>query len=752
MPMNRRLFPLTVQRPGRIGGRFPRSHHVRGNPALLGKLILAVTAWMASFAVPASLTAQPAELLLRPKRVEKIRDYDAQHYNLQFTFDFSGKSYQGENAITLLPLADGFRKCVLDAEDLTVTGVLDEQGEPLRFEQSEKELTVELAGPAAYKQPVSFVVRFFRKESRTGLKFIDASPRHPAQINTYSWPEDSHHWFPCNDYPNDKVTNELTATVPAGFKVLSNGRLTGVAEDPLARTVTYHWSQDRPHPVYGIMLAAGPYRVIEDSFGKLPVDYWVYPGDTSDAPRSFNKTPGMIEFYEKTFGVPYPWAKYDQVCVAGYGGGMEATSATILGDSTIHDARADLDFPSDGLVAHELAHMWWGDLVTPRTWAHVWLSESFATYAEYLFCRFDRGEDEGAINLEEKKARYLEEAKTRYIRPVVFDHYNQPWEIMDAHSYPKGAAILHMLRFIMGDQPFFNALRHFLEKFAFGVADTHDFAIAIKEATGQNMDWFIEQWIDRPGHPVFRVASDWDEAAGKLRITIDQIQDFDKGVPVYKTPVIIGITDARSHSSRTVWISKKSQVFEIPCPSKPMDVLFDEGNFLLKELTFPKSGRELIYELRKADVVGRMRAAFELSEAGDAEQAAAALSEASRSDEFWAVRRSAFEALGSLKRAVDVAVIRKGCDDRDSRVRAAAVRVLASRNVASGEAEYFRMIFRKDPSYLVQAASLKALGTCGRPKDIAFLNEASTIRSPGDILKTAAVRAIEAIRAAGKAR
>ncbi|HUT07360.1 MAG TPA: M1 family metallopeptidase, partial [Candidatus Latescibacteria bacterium] len=416
---------------------------------------------------PLFVLSQPPELMRRPQNFERSRDYDALHYKLKFAFDETAKSYLGENTVTLSSLKDDLRVCVLDADDFTVTSVVDPQGRPLAYSAAGGKLDVTLARPAKYGEQISFTVRFSHRNPKTGLKFIDGTPDFPSQIDTYSWPEAAHRWFPCFDSPNDKASSEVTATVRAGWKVLSNGKLMDVSEDTAAGTTTWHWLQAEPHPTYCIMLAAGPFEVIEDSLGPLPVNYWVYKKDVADAPRSFRKTPRMIEFYGQTFGFAYPWAKYDQVCVAGSGGGMEATTATILGHSTIHDERADQDFSSDGLVAHELAHMWWGDLVTERSWTDVWLSESFATYSEVLWTRYDKGEDEGALNLEDKKSSYLQEARTDYIRPIVFDRFNQPWEVMDGHSYPKGATVLHMLRFVMGDSAFFRTLSKFLERFAF---------------------------------------------------------------------------------------------------------------------------------------------------------------------------------------------------------------------------------------------------------------------------------------------
>jgi aminopeptidase N len=695
---------------------------------------------------PLFLRSQPAELLRRPENFERSRDYNALHYKLVITLDDKEKSYRGENTMTVASLKDDLRSLVCDAEDFIVTGVCGPDDGALAYSQANKKLAVALPKELAYGETISIVVRFEQKNPRTGLRFIDAAPDHPAQINTYSWPEDAHHWFPCYDYPNGKVTSEVIASVRGDYKVLSNGRLAGVTEDRAAGARTWHWTQEKPHPAYCIMLAAGPYNVLKDSLGPLPVDYWVYPKDAADAPRSFRKTPKMIDFYGRTFGFPYPWAKYDQVCVAGYGGGMEATTATILGQATIHDERADQDFSSDGLVAHELAHMWWGNLVTERAWSDVWLSESFATYSEYLFTRFDRGEDEGALNLEAKKDEYVNEARSRYIRPIVFNRYNQPWEIMDAHSYPKGAAVLHMLRFVMGDKAFFRAINEFLNRFAFKNADTHDLRTVVKESSGENLDWFFDQWISKPGHPVFEVSSFWDANGGKLRMKIRQTQDFSKGIPVFRTPVLIGIRTPGKSSSQKVWLSREEETFEFDMPEKPLLVRFDEGNYLLKEVRFEKPAEELIFQLRNDDAVGRVRAAGELAKLAASPAVREALLAAAVNDIFWAVRRAAVESL-ALPGAPDFETFLRGrLADGNSKVRAAAIRGLG-RMKNPRLAPFFEEIFKKDSSYAVQAEALSAIGGCGGRGRIPFLEKAAAVPSPMNILRRNAQSAVRNIEA-----
>jgi len=697
-----------------------------------------------TFCLLIGLSAQQVDIYQRPEHFERSHNYDACHYCLEFRFDLKSKIYWGKNTITLEPLRDGFDTCVLDAMDFTVTAVQDLSGRPLRFEHGAEKLLVRLDRAYNYREKVQFVVEFQEQNPKTGMRFIDKGPENPAQINTYAWPENARYWFPCYDFPNDKVTNELIATVPPEWKVLSNGRLVEERETKEGRT--FHWQQDKPHATYLIMMAAGPYVVIKDSLGELPVNYWVYKNHVSDAMRTFKKTPSMIDFYSRTFNVAYPWAKYDQVLVAGSGGGMEDTSATVLGHGTIHDARAEQDFSSEGLVAHELAHQWWGDLITERTWSHVWLSESFATFCEYLFSCHDQGEGEGAVNLLEKKNSYLREARTRYIRPLVFNHYRSPWDIMDSHSYPKGAVILNMLRFVMGDRPFFRSMEHFLKKHSFQSVGTYDLMTAIKEATGQNLDWFFEQWIFSPGHPKFEVDYAWKAKSGFLTLHVKQVQDTSRGIPVYRLPVVMEIVTSKEQISRKVWIEKEEETFTFEVIDRPLMVRFDKGNHLLKEWTFPKRLEELIYQLGNDDIIGRMWAAGELAAAAGDSAAETALQTAAVKDAFWSVREKAVEVLGGWENNGYIALFKQCSRDQNSRVRVAALRALAGL-ARPGLAAFFKQRFERDDSYRAQAEALRAIGACGSERDLTFLHRAAKTPSPRRIIQRAAENAIKVLEA-----
>lgn len=690
------------------------------------------------------LPAQKVNVYERPLQYERSRDYDAKHYRIALTFDLDKKYFEGENRITLTPLRDDFKECLLDAEELVVTAVTNSENMPLQFTQTDKLIIVHLSKAYEYGETVTFTVKYHATDPKVGLFFDEESPTNPIMVSTVSWPDRARHWFPSYDFPHDKVTNEMIITVKNKYKVLSNGKLVSVKEDKKNGTKTYHWSQELPHSTYLFMLAIGPFAVIEDSLGSLPVTYWVYEKDVEDAKWIFKKTPHMIDYFNRLFGYEYPWAQYAQVTSPRMGGGAENTAATVLGQGVIHDKRAEQDFSWERIIAHEVAHQWWGDLITLRTWSQTWLNESFGTYSDYLYTRHDKGEDEGAYDLLRKKNRYLQEAHTRYIRPIVFDRYNRPQDNFDSHTYPKGAAVLHMLRFVMGDKPFFRTLKHFLHKHEFQAVDTHDFMTAIKDVTGQNLDWFFEQFILKPGHPFFKISYTWDEQSQKIKLKVVQTQDTSQGIPIYTIPVIIGITTPEKKISEKVWIKHKEQAFEFPVDKKPLLVRFDEGNYLLKEWTFKKKLEELLYQLKNDDVIGRSWAASELAEFQDDPMAMRGLKDRAQNDEFWAVRRSAIETLGTLKKKEHLSLFKETCEDKNSKVRVAALGILG--NYEEPElVSLFKKQFIEDDSYLAQAEALRAIGKCGDRSHLSFLKEAAKMESPRNVIKIAADWAIKEI-------
>ncbi len=701
--------------------------------------------------------AQQIDVYDRPLRSEPSHYYDAIHYRVSLRFDDERKTFWGENTITLSPYKDHFTECVLDAETFTVTSVRDERGQALTFDQPPHRLIVHLTESYSYEDTLSFTVSYISENARPdpeafgfssgfalGLSFVEASPDNPPVIQAISWPTGARHWYPCYDHPHDKATQEMIITVRKAYKALSNGRLIRMTENQAEQTKTYHWSLDRPHSTYLSVLAAGPYAIVQDSLGMLPINYWIYEKDVKDAMRSFGQTPDIIAFFNEEFGYTYPWSKYDQVTIPGTGGGMECTTATLIGQGTIHDERADQDFPSHWLVAHEAAHQWWGDFVTLRDWGHTWLNESFGTYYDYVYTRHALGEEEGAVTLLEKKESYLDEAHNRYMRPIVFHRWNYPGDNFDRHTYPKGAAVIHMMRWILGDRPFRETVSHFLRKHAFQPVDTHDFLTAIKEATGQNFDWFFDQWLLSPGHPVFYVEYTWDEKAKQVRIRIAQVQDRSLHVPVFRTPVIIGIVTTGGKRTEKVWLEQQVEAFEFACEKKPLMVRFDEGNYLLKEWTFEKSVDELLYQLAHDDVIGRIWAASELSKFQNDKRAVEGLIKSASDDPFWAVRREAVASIGSFQDERKRPFLKERALDGNSKVRTAALKGLGDLK-ESALVSFFQERFENDDSYLAQAEALRSIGKCGNRASMDYLQNAARMKSPRRVIRRAAEWAMEQI-------
>jgi len=691
------------------------------------------------------LFAQQVDIYQRPITHEPDRDFDAIHYRIKLDIDMVGKQLIGQNTVTLTPLRSDLTKVTLDAVSLVVTDVLDSKGFPLSYTQGEGKLHINLARTYSNTDTVTFNVRYNLTEQVGGLKFIDKTETNPMQVSSDCWPNKARQWIPCYDYPHDKVTQEMIVTVDNAYKVLSNGELLSITEDNLRGKNTYHWKQSLPHSTYLINLSIADYTVFEDSLDALPVNYWVYKRHEEDAKRSFAKTPYMIDFFNKLYGYAYPWEKYDQVISAHQGGGAEATSASLLGEGAVTTRQEEIDFSFEGILAHEIAHQWWGDLVTLRSWEHSWINESFATYSDYLYKRYDWGEDEAAYDLMRKRNGYLREAHTRYMRPIVFNRYEHPGQNFDSHAYPKGANVLHMLRFVLGDDTFFRVISEFLHRFEFQAVSTQDFMRCAKDVSGMNLDWFFEQFLFHPGHAVFEVTKNWDESTKTLGLEIKQTQDKWENVPIYSIPVNIGFYHKDGKSVEKVWLKEHVDKFEFKFDKAPLMVRFDEGNHLLKEWTYLKNEEELLFQVENDDVTGRLWAIDQLKAFHSSPKTIQKWIELAMNDPFWVVREAAVQNISEFHGSSNKDVFLHAISDSNSKVRAASIKALGKIKDPSMIGD-FRRIFETDDSYLVRAQALIAIGENGNQSQVRFLSEAAKVRSPRNTLKNAAEQAIELIR------
>jgi aminopeptidase N len=673
------------------------------------------------------------------------RSFRIHHLKLELRFELTEQSVSGQATLTLSPFADGLQSIELDAAEMSIRSVrrIHPQPEPddsplimlgpsalnLSFETRKEKLSIELDRAAHRDEEVTLEIAYSCRP-RKGLYFIqpdEAYPNKPQQIWSQGQTEDAHWWFPCADTPHQKMTTELLATVDERFFALSNGTLLGSVGNQADKTITYHWRQEQPHPSYLVTVVIGEYELVQERLQGLPIEYYVYADRAEQGKQLFARTPEMIEFFAEKFGYPYPFAKYSQILVDDFlFGAMENTSATTMTDRCLLDERAALDVNYEDIVAHELAHHWWGDLVTCKHWSEIWLNESLATYSEFLWCEHTRGSDEARFALWQDFLTYLNEDCSSHRRPILFRRYRYSEELMDRHAYEKGACVLHMLRQVLGDEAFFRAMARYLRKFAFGVAETNDLKTAIEEVTGKNLHWFFEQWIHNAGYPELEVEYEWQREQKMLRLSVRQVQKSDEEDDVhaaFRFPVEIEIVttdpDAIIETERRarfhVWVEKSEQEFYFPCEAKPRLVVFDKGHRVFKLLRFPKSQQELLYQLEHDDdMLGRARAARELA-AYQTDEARQALHAVLRGNDFRAVRMAAAISLGESKTEDARRALREAyITCQDSHVRRTCVWALGCDTKATeATLQFLREVIANDPSYFVQVAAVRALGHLG---------------------------------------
>lgn len=697
-----------------------------------------------------------------PPRSVRSRDVDQQHVRLEMKVDLDKQEFAARAVHTLAPFQP-LDRLTLDAAELRIDRVLlvdgrDQPSEkPLKFERHGQSLTVQLDRKYAVGEPLKIAIDYLSSKPQLGAHFVvpdQNEPDQPRMMWTQSEPEYAKYWYPCIDSPSDRVTSETIVTAKRGLLVLSNGRLKNktAAGDDLD---TWHWVQEKSHVPYLMSVVVGDFEAFEQSWDGIPVVSYVPRGRLADAPRAFEKTPRMMEFFSRKIGYRYPWPKYAQICVDEYGwGGMEHTSATTLNLRTLHDERAHLDTSSDNLVAHELAHQWWGDTLTCKDWGELWLNESFATYFATLWTEEDLGWHEAVWERHGEARSYLNEDK-QVRRSIVNYRYDRPDFMFDAHAYPKGARVLHMLRFELGDDLFWRTLNRYITVNQFRNVETADLRIAVEEATGRGMNWFFDQWIYRGGHPEFEVSWEWDEAAKDAVVTVKQKQKVDDRTPLFRTSVEFELATATGEPvTRRATLSKAEETLHFTLDSRPTRVVFDPKDWILKTLVFKKSRTELLDQLaRDPQVMPRVQAVLQLAEDVKEPDVAAALTKAAQTDGFWSVRLEAVKALAKTNGdAVRKTLLEIAVKDPKSAVRTEAISALGAFPHDETKAALRQMI-QNEKSYPAVAQALRSLHRVDRERCEADLLAALGQESHNEVILHAAADGLVDLKstaAAGK--
>ena len=516
----------------------------------------------------------------------RASDFDIQHYVLRVSFDRPTHKVIGDTTVRLKPLNENFRRVTLDSVGISYSSVtLEQGGTPLKFRPQGGSVIVDL--DRAYSPNETVGIRFqYSAVPKKGIYFMpeqkgEGMPGHSAQIWTQGEPDEARHWFPSFDFPSDKATTEQFITANRNETVVGNGTLVEKTDNPDG-TVTHHFKMDVPHSTYLISFVLGEYAVVKEKYREIPLGYYVYPGTESVVLKAYGRTGEMIRVFEEFTQVEFPFAKYDQTIVSAFNfGGMENITATTMADTEILLVNNPLFAGGvEDLVSHELAHSWFGNLVTCKNWAELWLNEGFATFMEAAFREKAYGRRNYIVKILSDAEEFKIDDAVNTKRNGLFNRNAGNVSALferAATTYDKGGVVLHMLREQVGDAAFWRAVNIYLNRHKFGSVESTDLRKAMEEASGQDLGWFFNQWVYGLGSPKLTVKQAYNPGSKTLTLTVSQTQKLDRLTPpAFRLPLDVEVHSGRNVSAEKIELRKRVETFRIKVASRPTKLVFDK--------------------------------------------------------------------------------------------------------------------------------------------------------------------------------
>ncbi len=670
---------------------------------------------------------------------------EPEHVKIELEFDFEKEVVRGRTTYNLVVKSKSIDKISLDAKNLFIQETFVNKTK-VEFENTNKKLNISLPESFGRGTKLELTIIHSVEKPAAGVYFVKPSKDYPSKhlhVWTQCQDEDASFFIPSFDHPSFKQTSEVIINnVPDGMMALSNGTLVNKTDS------TFHYKFDVPHSIYLVSIVVGNFQEIQDSWDRIPVSFFVHPSRVDDGHRSFDKTKKMVQFFSEFIGVRYPYEKYSQIAVSDFiFGGMENTSVTTQTDLTLHDERAHIDFSSDPLVAHELAHQWFGDLLTCKEWAHAWLNESFATYFQALFMEYDLGKDEFDYQMLTNAETYFNEDSTKYRRSIVYHKYVEPIDLFDSHLYPGGSWRLHMLRQRFGTDEFKRAINYYVEKNKFKSVETIDLQRAFEIVTGNNVDSFFDQWLYKAGYPIIEFEYEWQLKKNLLKMVVKQTQNIEESqLFTFDTKIKIVFED-QSYKILPVRIEEREQSFYVYTELKPLYVSFDYQNAILKLLTikakpeFKKN--QIIYD---SEIISGIYAVQALVK-DNSYETIKFLGSQLQNDNFWGVHSRIAEALGSIGGPLAESYLIEALSLPHPKARRAVVKALGQFTRSSKSVEALTNILTTgDKSYFVEAEACRSLGLLKINSVVEILRKQLTKESHMDTIRQGVLEGLSTIQ------
>jgi aminopeptidase N len=653
------------------------------------------------------------------------RTFDLLHTKLDLAFDWEQEMVIGQATLKLTPLFRPAQVLELDAKNFDFKSIKLFNGTELEYAYEGDKQQVYITLDRVYQrgEEVELVIDYTAIPAQSGgsaaitsdkgLFFINPRGEEgdkPMQIWTQGETENNSRWFPTIDKPNERCTQEVYVTVDDRFTTLSNGTLVSRNKNSDG-TRTDYWKQELPHAPYLFMLAIGEFDVVEDEkWNGIPVNYYLEPKWSPYAKDIFPYTREMLTFFSDLTGVEYPWQKYSQVAVRDYvSGAMENTTAVIFGEFMHGTDRDLIDVErNEKIVAHEMFHHWFGDYVTCESWSNLTLNEGFANYSEYLWMEKKHGVDAAEYHMLQERSGYFGSVSNGEPHELIWYDYDDKEQMFDAHSYNKGGAVLHMLRNYLGDDVFFASLEYYLTENQYSPVEVHELRMAFEEISGEDLNWFFDQWFLKAGHPQLGLETSY--ADGMITLTVEQIQETENNVPaVFRLPVNVNIYTNGNVAPRTeqIVIDQRKQTFTFASDVAPDVVIFDPEHAILATYGYTKTSEELAAQFKVAPgLIDRYLVLQRMANKEDSPLKEATFS-AGLQDPFHAIRSLAMQNMGQPTEA-QVSLIRKiAREDPHSEPRSLAISLLAA--LEDPELKDIATAALDARSYVVAAAGLSAL-------------------------------------------
>ena len=725
--------------------------------------------------------------------IEPVSNYDLLHSTLDLRFDFPGERVLGVATHRLRTLVNGMTRLGFDGRDMEIhdAGLIRTDGSrvPLQIHYDGQALALippQPLGIDTFDVAIAYTAHPTRNGQRLGMHFVDGAgtdASKPTQVWTLGQPQDNRYWYPGWDYPNDLASIDLILTVPASFSTIANGGI--IAQEQLADGLRRdHWRLSRPHASYLNSLVVGEYATVLDRYtrsdgSQVPLAYIVEPAYEHLAPFIFGETPRMVGVFEQAIGVAYPWSNYKQVVVRDFtASGMENTTATVMFERLQHDERARLDYNGRDLIAHELAHQWFGNFIAPRNWAHLPLNEGFASYFERVYIEQSAGMDEAQAHTIEQRTAYLQEAESMR-RPIIWYGYADPNDLYDRHTYEKMAMVLHQLRFELGDVLWWNGIRRYVRDYASRHVVADDLRRAMEQAAGRNLGLFFNQWLHQPGHPELDVEHTFFPNRGLYEVRVRQVQDSVLFPPFrFDVQIELNLQGGTAPFTQRFTVANRDTTFRFALAGDVSFVRFDAGDWLLADIRETKEPQEWVRQaLNDDEMAGRYDAVVALSalepetptrdallrvlsvdRSETVREAAAAglagyagdpfvreaLAGVTRSDASAAVRMTALFSLARYADSVLLSALRGTLSDPSYRVTAESVRLIARAYPGEALAAVRGLYTVESWQHVVELALIEAYGALAAPEGIAYLEARLDPREP-EAVRAAAADAMGAI-------